>query len=124
MTGTASQGNTNKTTANPLLIAGIGSQLMHWPPEFVDALAGQGFRVARIDNRDVGLSAHLSAVKPPSIGSVLLRPRLAPYRLDDMADNLAVADALGGTARMWWAFRWEGLSPKHWRSAIRHACVP
>jgi pimeloyl-ACP methyl ester carboxylesterase len=38
-----------------LLISGIGSQLLQWPPGFADALVRQGFRVARLDNRDVGL---------------------------------------------------------------------
>src|ERR1700722_20988867 len=102
-----------------LFIAGIESQLLHWPPEFVDALVAQGFRLARLDNRDVGLSAHLSAVKPPSIGSVLLRPRLAPYRLDDMADDtLAVADALGWNSALVVGFSMAGTIAQ--TLAIRH----
>lgn len=42
-----------------LLIHGLGAQLIAWYPGFCRALEGQGFRVIRFDNRDVGLSSKL-----------------------------------------------------------------
>lgn len=79
-----------------LLTAGTGAQMLIWPDEFCAALAERGFHVARFDNRDVGLSTHLSGAGAPGWLQVMLRPSSAPYRLDDMADDaLAVIDALG-----------------------------
>jgi pimeloyl-ACP methyl ester carboxylesterase len=79
-----------------LLIAGTGVQMLIWPDEFCAALAGRGFYVARFDNRDVGLSTHLTGTAAPGWAKVKFRPSSAPYRLDDMAgDALAVIDALG-----------------------------
>lgn len=79
-----------------LLIAGTGVQMLIWPDEFCAALAGRGFHVARFDNRDMGLSTHLTGTAAPGWAKVMLRPSAAPYRLDDMAgDALAVIDALG-----------------------------
>jgi pimeloyl-ACP methyl ester carboxylesterase len=39
-----------------LLIMGLGAQLLLWRSEFCEKLVGQGLRVIRYDNRDVGLS--------------------------------------------------------------------
>jgi len=79
-----------------LLIGGLGAQLLAWPDEFCTLLGERGFRVARFDNRDAGLSTHLTGVPAPGwIRSVLHRSS-APYRLEDMADDtVAVLDALG-----------------------------
>ncbi len=79
-----------------LLISGTGAQMLIWPGDFCAALAGRGFRVARFDNRDTGLSTHLTGTRAPGWLTVMLRPAVAPYRLQDMAeDALAVMDALG-----------------------------
>jgi pimeloyl-ACP methyl ester carboxylesterase len=79
-----------------LLIAGTGVQMLIWPEEFCAALAGRGFCVARFDNRDMGLSTHLTGTAAPGWIKVMLRPSAAPYQVDDMAgDALAVMDALG-----------------------------
>src|ERR1700683_4596305 len=79
-----------------LLIAGTGVQMLIWPEEFCAALAGRVFHVARFDNRDMGLSTHLTGTAAPGWVKVMLRPSAAPYRVDDMAgDALAVLDALG-----------------------------
>jgi pimeloyl-ACP methyl ester carboxylesterase len=79
-----------------LLIAGTGVQMLIWPDEFCAALAGRGFHVARFDNRDMGLSTHLTGAPAPGWVKVMMRPSAAPYRLDDMAgDALGVLDALG-----------------------------
>jgi pimeloyl-ACP methyl ester carboxylesterase len=79
-----------------LLISGTGTQMLIWPEDFCAALAGRGFQVARFDNRDAGLSTHLTGTPAPGWLTTMLRPSAAPYRLEDMAaDALAVMDALG-----------------------------
>ena len=79
-----------------LLISGTGAQMLIWPDGFCAALADRGFRVARFDNRDTGLSTHLTGAPAPGWLTAMLRPSAVPYRLADMADDaLAVMDALG-----------------------------
>ncbi|MEV2265537.1 alpha/beta fold hydrolase [Nonomuraea africana] len=78
-----------------LLIMGLGSQLVHWDEEFCELLASRGNQVVRYDNRDVGLSTHLTdaGVPEPAPGAA------APYLLSDMADDAAgLMDALGWPA--------------------------
>ena len=78
-----------------LLIAGLGQQLISWPQDLVDALVDRGFYVIRHDNRDVGRSSRIDAVRPPALWRQILR-RMAPeqYTLADMAaDTVAVLDA-------------------------------
>ena len=83
-----------------LLIMGLATQLIAWPPTLLDGLAESGFRVIRFDNRDIGLSAKTEG--PPPVASDLLRgvasKRLAKsdYLLSDMADDAAgLIEALG-----------------------------
>jgi pimeloyl-ACP methyl ester carboxylesterase len=77
-----------------LLIMGLGLQMLFWPDSFRALLIDAGFRVARFDNRDVGLSTHLSELGSPTPLSFALR-RGPGYGLADMAgDALAVLDAL------------------------------
>jgi pimeloyl-ACP methyl ester carboxylesterase len=85
-----------------LLIMGLGAQLLLWRTGFCEKLVGQGLRVIRYDNRDVGLSSkteHRSSGQP-------LVPRLlrfwfgrrseSAYTLEDMADDAAnLLDHLG-----------------------------
>lgn len=79
-----------------LLIMGLGTQMLAWPDEVCHALAERGHHVVRFDNRDVGLSTHLSAVRAPTISEVVLRRRPPPYTIDDMADDaVGLMDALG-----------------------------
>jgi pimeloyl-ACP methyl ester carboxylesterase len=83
-----------------LLISGLGVQMVRWSAPFCDALASQGYRVIRFDNRDVGLSTHLDGAPVPEL-SVLAqalgrgeRPTV-PYGLRDMAsDAVGLLDAL------------------------------
>ncbi len=84
-----------------LLIMGLGMQLVAWPQTLVDALVDAGFRVIRMDNRDIGLSQHFDQLGKPNLLWAGIKYRLGlrtrpPYTLEDMAnDALGVLDALG-----------------------------
>lgn len=83
-----------------LLITGLGGQMLGWPEDFCGLLVDRGFRVARFDNRDAGLSSRFAAAGRPNRLRMLLRPgSAAVYRLEDMAtDAVSVLDALGWAA--------------------------
>lgn len=84
-----------------LLVMGLGAQLTLWPDELVAALVGDGFRVIRYDNRDIGLSQKMEGARAPSPAMQVLRkkigfPARVPYTLTDMAnDGIGLLDALG-----------------------------
>jgi pimeloyl-ACP methyl ester carboxylesterase len=73
-----------------LLIAGLGIDLTSWPQRMVDGFTGEGFRVIRFDNRDVGRSSAIATPPPGRLRQLLARPRPDAYDLADMA-----ADAYG-----------------------------
>jgi pimeloyl-ACP methyl ester carboxylesterase len=80
-----------------LLIMGLGGQLIVWDDEFCSRLAGQGFRVVRFDNRDVGLSSKIEGGPAPDVMAVVQGDRSSvPYSLEDMAaDTIGLLDSLG-----------------------------
>lgn len=68
-----------------LLVNGLGSQCINFKVEFCEKFVSKGFRVVRFDNRDVGLSTHLTEG--------------AKYSVVDMArDAFAVLDAVHATS--------------------------
>ena len=83
-----------------LLIMGLGMQLVAWPPQMVQALVDAGFRVIRMDNRDIGLSQHFDHLGKPSLLWASLKYKMGlgskpPYTLTDMAqDAVGVLDTL------------------------------
>ena len=80
-----------------LLIMGVGGQLIHWPDSFCRALVDRGLQVIRFDNRDSGLSTHMTDAPPPDLPAAL-RGNLTSvsYTLSDMAaDAIGLLDALG-----------------------------
>ena len=78
-----------------VMIMGLGTQMLGWPDEFCEQLAGRGFHVVRFDNRDCGRSTHVDGA-PPTVRQ-LVRRRIDPvlYTLGDMAeDTLGLIRAL------------------------------
>ncbi len=79
-----------------LMIMGLGTQMIAWPDELCQDIADRGHYVIRFDNRDVGLSTHLSGQRAPSMGELLLKRKDPPYKIGDMAaDAVGLLDALG-----------------------------
>lgn len=84
-----------------VMIMGIGAPMVNWPAGFYEAVAALGVRAIRFDNRDVGRSSHLDQLGIPDGGRAMLRRALglpveAPYRLEDMADDvIGLMDGLG-----------------------------
>lgn len=87
-----------RDSAALVLIRGLGTQRILWPPPLVDGLVDRGFRVVCFDNRDVGLSEKIDGSGPEVAAAVAAMLRGEPvepyYTLDDMAlDTIAVLDA-------------------------------
>ncbi len=85
-----------------VLIMGLASQMVGWPPDFCNKLVDRGHYVIRFDNRDVGLSSKIEEGGIPSMEAILAGSLLeggdvdAPYTLSDMAaDTRELIQALG-----------------------------
>jgi pimeloyl-ACP methyl ester carboxylesterase len=79
-----------------VLVAGLGQQLHSWPSDFVDDLAGRGYRVTRFDNRDTGRSTHMGYPAPRPLAILRGGNNSRQYHLGDMArDTVGLLDALG-----------------------------
>jgi pimeloyl-ACP methyl ester carboxylesterase len=78
-----------------LLVMGLAVSRFWWPAGLCQAFAGQGFAVARYDQRDAGQSTRM----PDAGGSnpfVALARKRGAYSSEDMTDDaVAVLDALG-----------------------------
>ena len=92
----------DRDTGRPLmLMRGLGTQRIQWPPALLDALVAGGHFVVTFDNRDVGESQWLDEAGVPSIPDLLAaveagRDPEVPYDLNDMADDVVgLMDALG-----------------------------
>jgi len=82
-----------------LLISGGAAQMTFWQEPFCEQLAGHGFCVVRLDNRDVGLSTSFDEHGFPDVPAVREGREKAPYLLEDMArDTVDVLDDLGAKA--------------------------
>jgi pimeloyl-ACP methyl ester carboxylesterase len=80
-----------------LLIHGHGAQLIAWDDRLVGALVGLGLHVIRFDNRDAGLSTHLSWLPAPDVFSIAGGDlSTLPYAIEDLADDAAgLLEAVG-----------------------------
>ncbi len=79
------------------LIMGVAAQLIHWPDSFCQALVDTGLQVIRFDNRDAGLSTHMTSAPPPDLPAALKGDLSSvSYTLSDMAaDSIGLLDKLG-----------------------------
>lgn len=84
-----------------LLVTGVGTQSTRYPLPFVEKLVARGYRVIKMDNRDIGLSEKFTEHGIPDFQAASLakkegRKADLPYQLSDMAaDCAALLDHLG-----------------------------
>jgi pimeloyl-ACP methyl ester carboxylesterase len=87
----------NRDAPAVLLIMGVAAQLIHWPDAFCQALVDGGLQVIRFDNRDSGLSTHMTEAPAPNLTAALAGDLSSvSYTLSDMAaDAVGLLNALG-----------------------------
>ena len=84
-----------------VFIMGLSAQMVFWPEQLLNALAEQGYRVIRFDNRDVGKSTRFRSPITHSPMGAMARyfvglPIRTEYTLHDMVrDTIGLIDALG-----------------------------
>ena len=102
-----------------LLFMGLGVSRHWWPTGLCQALAAEGFHVARFDQRDAGASTHLTVTDTGNPFAALLRRRGAAYTAEDMTDDAtAVMDALRWESAHVFGHSMGGLLAQ--RAALRH----
>jgi pimeloyl-ACP methyl ester carboxylesterase len=116
----------DKRMAEPLiLIRGLGTQMIQWPPAFIDYFTAAGLDVIVFDNRDVGESGKLDAAGVPDIMALLAGAEAGasfpvPYQLADMAqDVIGLMDALAIDRAHIWGMSLGGMVAQH--LAFSHA---
>ena len=104
-----------------LLIMGIAAQSIAWPDEFCHALVDHGLQLIRFDNRDIGLSTHLTDAPPPNLPAALAGDLSSvSYTLSDMAaDAAGLLDALDIEKAHVVGASMGARLPKRWQSSIR-----
>lgn len=110
-----------------LLLMGLGLQLIAWPQGLVDRWAAAGFRVIRLDHRDIGRSSPCDHLPTPSLAwaglcHALGRPLPPPYTLAELADDaVGVLDALGVRQAQVLGISMGGMVAQHlaWRHPER-----
>lgn len=80
-----------------LMIMGVAGQSIHWPQSFCRGMVDRGLQLIRFDNRDSGLSTHMTAAPIPDLAAALNGDfSSASYTLTDMAaDAKGLLDTLG-----------------------------
>src|SRR5438128_10987172 len=91
----------DRNAAPLILIMGLAAQMIAWDEAFCAQLAGRGFWVVRVDNRDIGLSTKLQQLPVPDLAALIKQTLLgqlaaAPYTPRDLAaDTVRLTDAAG-----------------------------
>lgn len=116
----------NKRNAEPLiLMRGLGTQMIQWPPAFIDYFTAAGLDVIVFDNRDVGESSKLDAAGVPDLMALMAGAEAGagfpvPYELADMAqDVIGLMDALAIEKAHIWGMSLGGMVAQH--LAFSHA---
>src|SRR5277367_6397677 len=104
-----------------LLIMGLAAQGIHWPDGFCNALVNHSLQVIRFDNRDSGLSTHMTLAPRPDLPAALAGDlSSASYTLSDMAaDTVGLLDVLGIEKVHVVGASLGARLPKRWQSSSR-----